>query len=745
MPACFDAIRSEIYVSLGHAVIAAISIAESFFCMISWVTIPLASIPLLVAIGMEVVMTPALLILSADSQFFVRWGGIAICETFLFYVLVRVFMAGVHAILASLPSLKVGKELKVGKIFKRGAGWGFIFIIYVVSSVILFGWYIFFDLPGLDFCSVVILALLFPGFVIACFVLIFEIFLALQPAVGAFWFAKWVYNKKFGHLEEKNRWKRVGARFLGIVCSIICFVLWPIAHGLFESIKSYYDKKAAAEYRNNKQAHWFLGFFSSHHVLRHILSLVWLAIVQIYMFFFISYHRGIPQAFFIDILILVAYTIQYSYTWWWFAPPVIARNPFCHPSPCMSVPKCGVPAIEWVVINQLNHGEAQNRENVTHNEVHVPCKPVKHISANHSKGSDWFRAFVNTATLLIVGIPFGIVVVLTIVISYDAIKSMKQAESVSQNADVAASFPDWITAAAEPVAPSYAVCSMDWHGLNIVDLALLANFAYNSPKPVNNTYLADYLPHLQVMGNVTTSNATTDHVSYAGVRVKPPSRTENVTVLAVRGTDTHVDIFQDVNIWASGTIIKLAFSLAPDAVPAFIARWAAGPISWRKMMGIEVDYHTPVKTAIEEVKKHNETLVVTGHSLGGGIAKMAADATRTQSVAFASPGTRLIKRKLDLGNVSHVYTQSLTIKPKACIVSKIDINSGAVQPIRCSKSRNIFGFVQCHFLGGNVCTLIKDCGMGNFTFTNTTSGNVTAPYRQFCRDGRYWDNNDNEI
>merc|ERR1719235_244956 len=100
----------------------------------------------------------------------------------------------------------------------------------------------------------------------------------------------------------------------------------------------------------------------------------------------------------------------------------------------------------------------------------------------------------------------------------------------------------------------------------------------------------------------------------------------------------------------------------------------------------------------------DEPLVLTGHSLGGGIAQIVAARLGLQSLLFSAPGDTFLAKAFDIQKQPAL--KYVNIKPEVDLVPRVDEQSGVVQPILCRNKDGTLGSAStCHQILKTACEL----------------------------------------
>ncbi len=90
--------------------------------------------------------------------------------------------------------------------------------------------------------------------------------------------------------------------------------------------------------------------------------------------------------------------------------------------------------------------------------------------------------------------------------------------------------------------------------------------------------------------------------------------------------------------------------------------------------GHECDYYVPIIKYVKKVKEDGRNVVVTGHSLGGGLARIISSQELVTSICFSPPGIAQSYRKFHLSEsqAGALHHASISVIPEYDFVSLID-------------------------------------------------------------------------
>lgn len=185
---------------------------------------------------------------------------------------------------------------------------------------------------------------------------------------------------------------------------------------------------------------------------------------------------------------------------------------------------------------------------------------------------------------------------------------------------------------------------------------------------------------------------------------------ESMAVVLVRGTKTFFDYLADAKIWYSTALFQVFREFIPfgDFFTPLI-RFNIRALSMLEQSSIQkYAYYIETTEFIKDTKDDYDRVLITGHSLGGGIALISGTQTHISAVGLSAPNTVLardtVNPKLELDDLKK-YT--LNIVPERDIFPKIG-DQLAVEKIKCrADTKDSFS---CHDAGRSLCEMLYSCG-----------------------------------
>jgi len=262
----------------------------------------------------------------------------------------------------------------------------------------------------------------------------------------------------------------------------------------------------------------------------------------------------------------------------------------------------------------------------------------------------------------------------------------------------------------------YGICMRSWGSpsapLSAIDLAELSWIAYGDDTKLGSLVNASF-------GSSCTLNWSSTYYSLPRalhVYCPPPEGSSGGThVFAIKGTSTTDDAFADTSLFASVQVMQWlnnalpTLSVVPLHVTQTLLAGIDAPLSPNEdNLQLEQldDLHQRIQNAIQS----DEYVVITGHSLGGGIAQVLASRLEVPAVVFSAPGIVYSAARFDI-SLETAERDIVVVMPDGDLVPRVDRQAGQVQRIACRTKDGSQGSpASCHSLQRTTCELLRVCG-----------------------------------
>lgn len=172
-----------------------------------------------------------------------------------------------------------------------------------------------------------------------------------------------------------------------------------------------------------------------------------------------------------------------------------------------------------------------------------------------------------------------------------------------------------------------------------------------------------------------------------------------------------LDLLEDISLWFVPGLLQIFNFVGLDVS---FGSWGTAMVCMSNMIPLaknnrQKTFDPLLQAAKSMMKQHPERrYVLTGHSLGGGVAKLVQIllGVKTLSVTFSAPGIHYAEHSVFGDDVQELSAASvITVRPDGDLISQIDIGAGTVIQAPCQGTA-----LECHSIYRTLWNLLHVCG-----------------------------------
>jgi lipase ATG15 len=231
--------------------------------------------------------------------------------------------------------------------------------------------------------------------------------------------------------------------------------------------------------------------------------------------------------------------------------------------------------------------------------------------------------------------------------------------------------------------------------------------------------------NIKVMGNLIDEEKTVKMIQY-NVKIDY----NYVTILSIKGTSYNKDMLLDIQLYFSSILLNLLNSFSvmtqKDSLSFQLIEYSLN-IPYRiffKYLMID-NYLKKLKKAYD-LNKYTfySKVVIIGHSLGGGLAKLFGRIIGKQAISLSGPGINAFHSLWDYkGSSENFGISAIDLVPDKDLVPRVEISGGTVHRILC-----IEGVLDCHSKEMSLCEVLIMCRNPNYETYCKNVTNLTSTY-----------------
>ena len=236
-----------------------------------------------------------------------------------------------------------------------------------------------------------------------------------------------------------------------------------------------------------------------------------------------------------------------------------------------------------------------------------------------------------------------------------------------------------------------------------------AHSSFNSSEYKKLFFSDEY--DIKVIGNLTNLNPK-HGVKMIQYNIR--NNRNNVTILSIKGTSYKRDIYLDAQLYLPSILLHIlnVFSTLDQQKETFSFKFIEYGLSipYRIFFQYSIvkKYLTELKEVYYKRKKENgfsENVVLVGHSLGGGLAKIFGRMVGKQAISLSGPGINAFHSLWKYeGNSSNFDLTTIDIIPDTDLVPRVEISGGTIYRILCPESP-----LKCHSSELSLCESLVIC------------------------------------
>ena len=219
---------------------------------------------------------------------------------------------------------------------------------------------------------------------------------------------------------------------------------------------------------------------------------------------------------------------------------------------------------------------------------------------------------------------------------------------------------------------------------------------------------------VKVIGNLVNESKVRS-VRMIQYFIKNKKNNNNVTILSIKGTSYKRDAYLDAQLYLPSVLLNILNTFSnldhqKEALTFNLTEYALS-IPYRLFFQYSLieEYLDKLKNAYlaavnNSMINDNDNIVLVGHSLGGGLAKILGKILGKQAISLSGPGINAFHSLWDSKGNSRFELTSIDIVPDSDIVPRVEVSSGTIYRLIC-----VLSPLECHSKELSLCESLIIC------------------------------------
>ena len=263
----------------------------------------------------------------------------------------------------------------------------------------------------------------------------------------------------------------------------------------------------------------------------------------------------------------------------------------------------------------------------------------------------------------------------------------------------------------------HSFCYSGIHNMPIYLFIPFINDAYYSNK---NKTTFDYKKYtklfynddykIEIIGNLINNTKRGDKKMSKMIQYKEKNKKNEITILSIKGTSFRRDIYLDMQLYFPAIFLNLINTFSTldqqkeEIAFSFVEYGFSIPYRILFEYFIVDKYLNDLVDAFEK-NNYTQNVIIVGHSLGGGLAKIMGKYKSKQALSLSGPGMNTFHSLWKYEGISEYFDlTSIDIIPDLDLVPRVDISGGTVYRLLCLNTT-----FNCHSKELSLCESMIMC------------------------------------